>query len=69
MEGLIMCENCYNLKSSFELFIERQSKFYMEYGIKKEDAINEAKKDLERHIDSLPVLVSKNLYEIYKQIG
>lgn len=64
-----MCENCYNLKNAFEIFIERQTNFYKEIGLSNNESKAEAKKDLEQHLDSLPVIVSKNLYKVYKEIG
>lgn len=63
-----MDETAYDLRNSFEKFIEKQAEFYRQYGIVEEHATAQARKDLEQHIDSLPVAISKKLNEIYKQI-
>jgi hypothetical protein len=63
-----MDETAYDLRNSFEKFIERQVEFYRQYGIDEAHATVQARRDLEQHIDSLPVAISKKLNEIYKQI-
>lgn len=64
-----MCEQCYELKSGIETFIDKQRDFYMSYGMKQEEATEQAKRDFEQYIDSLPVAISKCLYSMYKKIG